>query len=110
MTHFPMVYLIYTYLHVYSLPGHIQLEKSLSLLMIERCSLVPNFVMLSRFVVRNTCRQDIEIPRFQKHVRSDLGLFESFINTDTFPEQICLLNLESSRIAHAYKEQILQGT
>ena len=56
---------------------------------------MPNFVMLSGFVVRNTCRQDNETPRFQKHVWSDLGLFESFINTGTFPEQIAIIEMFS---------------
>ena len=38
----------------------------------------------------NTCRQDIETLTFKSHVRSDFGLFESFFNTGTFPEQIAI--------------------
>ena len=81
-----------------SLPGYIQLEKSLSPLKIERCSLVFNFVMLSRFHCRewlNTCRQDIETPTLQKHALSDLGPFESFVNIGTFLEQIAIIEMFS---------------
>ena len=84
-----------SHLHVYSLPGYIQLEK-VSLLMIEQCSLVLNFVMLSRFHCLewlNTCRQDTET--LQNHVRSDLGPFESFVKTGTFPEQIAITEMFS---------------
>ena len=91
---FPWSVSYVTYLH--SLPGYIQLEKSLSLLMIERCSPVLNFIMLSRFHCQewlNTCRQDIETPTFKKHVLSDLGPFESFVNTGTFPEQIAIIEM-----------------
>ena len=85
--------------------------------MIERCSLVLNFVMLLRFHCQewlNTFRQDIETQTFQKYVSSDLGPFGSFVNIGTFLEQIAIIEIFSkfrnSRIAHAYKEQIRQGT
>ena len=39
---------------------------------------------------KNTCQQEIETLTFRKHVRSDFGLFESFVNTGTFPEQIAI--------------------
>ena len=70
-------------------------KLSLSLLMIEWCSLVLNFVMLSRFHCQewlNACRQEIETPTFQKHARSDLGPFES---SGTFPEQIAIIEMFS---------------
>ena len=66
--------------------------------MIERCSLVLNFVKLSNFHCQewlNTCGQDIETLTFQKHVWSDLGPFESFVNTDTFPELITIIEMFS---------------
>ena len=43
----------------------------------------------------NTRRQGIETPTFQKHVRSDLGPLESFVNTGTFPEQIAIIEMFS---------------
>ena len=49
---------------------------------------------LSRFQCQEclkTCRQDIETPTFQTHVRSDLGPFESFVNT----EQITIMEMFS---------------
>ena len=54
--------------------------------------------MLSRFLCQewlNTCRQDFETPTFneKKHVLSDLGPFESFVNTGTFPEQIAIIEM-----------------
>ena len=66
--------------------------------MIEQCSLVLNFVVLSRFHCQewlNTCGQDIETPTIQKHVHSDLGPFESFVQTGTFPEQIAIIEMFS---------------
>ena len=57
-----------------------------------------NFVMLSRFHCQewlNTCGQDIETLTFPKHVRSDVGPFESFVNTGTFPEQIAVIQMFS---------------
>ena len=79
-------------------PAH-SAGKIVFLLMIERCSLVLNFVMLSRFHCQqwlNTCRQDIETPTFQKtRVLSDLGPFESFINTGTFPMLIAIIEMFS---------------
>ena len=48
-----------------------------------------------------------------KHVRSDLGPFESFVNTGTYPRHIAVFatfsKFRNSRIAHAYKVQILHG-
>ena len=52
--------------------------------------------MLSRFHCQewlNTCRQDIETQTFEKHLRCDLGPFESFVNTGTFPEQIAVIEM-----------------
>ena len=63
------------------------------MIMIELCSLMLIFVMLSHFHCQewlNTCRQGIETPTFQKHVRGDLGPFES---SGTFPEQIAIIEI-----------------
>ena len=92
---FSLECLIHMYLHVFVCLDTFSWKK-VSLLMIERCSPVLNFVMLSRFHCPewlNTCRQDFET--FKKHVRSDLGPFESFVNIDTFPEQIAIIELFS---------------
>ena len=92
------------YLHVYSLPGYIQLEKSISLLMTELSSLVLNFLILSSFHCNewlNTCQLNTETPTFQKHVRSDLGPFESFVNTGMFPEQIAIIEMYSKFRQHS---------
>ena len=44
-----------------------------------------NFIMQSRF----HCQEYLNTS--QKHVRSDLGPFESFVNTGTFPKQIAVI-------------------
>ena len=61
-------------------------KNSLSLLMIERCSLMLNFIMQSRLA------EHLSTLTFQKHVRSDLGLFEFLVNTGTFPKQIAVID------------------
>ena len=52
--------------------------------------------------------------QYYKTMYGVIGPFESFVNTGMFPEQIAIIEMFSkfrnSRIAHAYKEQILQGT
>ena len=40
-----------------------------------------------------TLKQDI--PKKKKHVWSDLGPFESFVNIGTFPEQIAVIEMFS---------------
>ena len=45
-----------------------------------------NFIMLSRLA------EHLSTLTFQKDVRSGLGLFESFVNTGTFPEQIAVID------------------
>ena len=39
--------------------------------------------------------EHIETPPFQQHVPSDLGPLESFVNSETFPEQIAIIEIFS---------------